>query len=75
MKFAIRVEEILGRTVIVNAENLDEAIEKAEEAAEDGTLLLDGIEDYCEREIKPSDVFGSVVVPEDRDVSYYEHLD
>ena len=32
------------------------------------------IEDFVGREVKPSDVFKGGIVPEGRDVSYYEHL-
>ena len=74
MKYAIRVEETIGRTIIVEAENLDDAIEIVEDAANNDKILLDGIEDFVGREVKPSDVFEGGVVPDDRDVSYYEHL-
>ena len=74
MKYAIRVEEIIGRTIIVEAENLDDAIEMVEDAANNDVILLDGMEDFLEREVKPSDVFEGGVVPDGRDVSYYEHL-
>lgn len=74
MKYAIRVEETIGRTIIVEAENLDDAIKKVENAANNDVILLDGIEDFVEREIKPSDVFEGGIVPNGRDVSYYEHL-
>ena len=75
MKFAIRVEEIIGRTIIVKAEDLIEAIEKVEEAVSNGTILLDGIEDFCERNVCPSGTFGDGVVPDGVDVSWYEHLE
>lgn len=74
MKYAIRVEEIIGRTIIVEAENLDDAIEMVEDAANNDVILLDGMEDFLEREVKPSDVFEGGVVPDGRDVSFYEHL-
>ena len=74
MKFAIRIEEVIGRTVIVEAENLEVAIKKVEEAADNGEFLLDDVEDFVSREVKPSDVFENGIVPEDRDVSYYEHI-
>ena len=74
MKYAIRVEETIGRTIIVEAENLDDAIEMVENAANNDVILLDGIEDFVGREVKPSDVFEGGIVPDGRDVSYYEHL-
>lgn len=74
MKYAIRVEEVIGRTVIVEADDLIEAIETVEAAASNGDLLLNGAEDFVERKVEPSDIFKDGIVPPDRDVSYYEHL-
>lgn len=74
MKFAIRVEEIIGRTVIVEAEDIEEAIERVEEACNNDEIFLDGIEDFVERNVYPSNNFENGIVPEDRDVSFYEHL-
>lgn len=74
MKFAIRIEEIIGRTVIVEAEDLYEAIEKVENAANDDELILDGMEDFLERNVRPSDNFKNGIVPDGTDVSFYEHL-
>lgn len=74
MKFAIRVEEIIGRTVIVEAEDIEEAIERVEEACNNDEIFLDGIEDFVERNVHPSNSFENGIVPEDRDVSFYEHL-
>lgn len=74
MKFAIRVEEILGRTVIVEAEDIEEAIERVEEACNNDKIFLDGMDDFVERNVYPSDNFKNGIVPEDRDVSFYEHL-
>lgn len=74
MKFAIRVEEIIGKTVIVEAEDIEEAIERVEEACNNDEIFLDGIEDFVERNVYPSNNFKNGVVPEDRYVSFYEHL-
>ena len=74
MKFAVRIEEVIGRTIIVEAEDIVEAIEIIEEAANNGDIMLDGIEDFQGREIFPSKMFENGIVPEGRDVSYYEHL-
>lgn len=74
MKYAIRIEETIGRTIIVEAENLDDAIEKVENAANNDDILLDRIEDFVEREVKPSDVFEGGIVPDGSDVSSYDHL-
>ena len=74
MKFAIRVEEVIGRTIIVEADDLEEAIEKVEEAANNDEIFLDGIEDFVERIVKPSDNFKDGIVPDGTNVSFYEHL-
>lgn len=72
--YAIRIEEVLGRTVIVAAESLTEAIEKVEAAVDDERIVLD-YEDYCDREIKPSDVFEGGLVRGEDNVSYYDKLE
>lgn len=74
MKFAIRVEEVIGRTIIVEAEDVEEAIERVEAACNSDDIFLDGMEDFVERNVRPSDLFEGGVVPVGRDVSYYEHL-
>jgi hypothetical protein len=74
MKFAIRVEEVIGRTIIVEAEDIEEAIERVEEACNNDEIFLDGIEDFVERNVYPSDNFKNGIVPDGRDVSFYEHL-
>ena len=53
MKFAIRIEEVIGKTVIVEAENLEVAIKKVEEAADNGEFLFDEAEDFVSRKIRP----------------------
>lgn len=74
MKYAIRIEEIIAKTVIVEADDLDEAIEKVEAACNDDIIFLDGIEDFVERNVFPSEYFKNGIVSNERDVSYYEHL-
>lgn len=74
MKFAIRIEEIIGRTIIVEAEDLEQATERVEEACNNDEIFLDGIEDFVERKVYPSDNFTNGIVPEGKDVSFYEHL-
>lgn len=49
-KYGISVREILKRTVIVEAENLEEAIQKVEDAVERDEIILD-VDDYDDREI------------------------
>lgn len=74
-RYAISVREILKRTVIVEAENIEEAIHKVEEAVEHDEIILD-VDDYDDREVIPSEYFGNGTgeVPDDEDVSYYWHL-
>lgn len=74
MKFAIRVEEILARTVIVESADIEDALEKLDEACNSENFLLDGVEDFFERKIFPSDRYENGIVPEGADVSFYEHL-
>ena len=50
-KYGISVREILKRTVIVEAENIEEAIQKVEEAVERDEIILN-VDDYDDREIK-----------------------
>ena len=52
-KFAIRITETLARTVIVDSDDLDEAIQKVEKAVSDDKIILTS-DDYDEREIFPA---------------------
>lgn len=72
-QFGISVREILKRTVIVEAENLEEAIQMVEAAVEREEIILD-VDDYNEREIVPSEYFEGGKVPEGKDVSFYWHI-
>lgn len=72
-KYGISVREILKRTVIVEAENLDEAIQKVEKAVEREEIILD-VDDYDDREIIPSEYWNGGKVPEGEDVSFYWHI-
>lgn len=72
-RYGISVREILKRTVIVEAENIEEAIQKVEEAVECDEILLD-IDDYDDREIIPSEYWGDGEIPEGEDVSFYCHI-
>jgi len=75
-RYGISVREILKRTVIVEAENLQEAIQKVKDAVERDEIILD-VDDYDDREIVPSEYFGNGTgeIPDDEDVSYYWQLD
>lgn len=72
-QYGISVREILKRTIIVEAENLDEAIQKVEDAVERDEIILD-VDDYDDREIVPSEYFECGKIPEGEDVSFYWHL-
>lgn len=72
-QYGISVREILKRTVIVEAENLKEAIRKVEEAVEREEIILD-VDDYDDREIVPSEYFEGGKVPDGKDVSFYWHI-
>ncbi len=72
-RYGIRVREILKRTVIVEAENIEEAITKVEEVVEREVIILD-VDDYDDREIVPSEYFEGGKVPEGEDVSFYWHI-
>jgi len=72
-EYAIRVEQLLRRTIIVRSNSLEEAIDTITTAVENNEIILDGIDDFSEQNIKPSELFDGGVVPKNRDVSYYEH--
>lgn len=73
-RYAIKVEEILAKTIIVdNANSIEEAMNQVEEA--NITLVC---EDYCCRNLRPSEYFhdNEIVglVPDDANADYYEHI-
>ena len=72
-QYGISVSEILKRTVIIDAESLEEAIQKVENAVERDEIILD-VDDYDGREIVPSEYFEDGKVPEGKDVSFYWHI-
>ena len=73
-KFAIKIKETLARTVIVEAENIDEAIQKVTDAYEAGKIILDS-DDYDDTVcIEPSEYFNGGKIT-DEDVNYYWHLE
>lgn len=69
-RYGISVREILKRTVIVEAENLEEAIKKVEDAVERDEIILD-VDDYDDREIVPSEYWDGGKIPDSEDVSFY----
>lgn len=72
-KYAVRVEEILAKTIIVEASSYDEARDKVSEAYHEGRIELDcGC--FYDVEFEYS-YWEDNVIPDNCDVSYYEHLD
>lgn len=71
-KFAIRVEETLGRTLIVDAENLEEAIDQVSEAYKNCEIILTA-EDFEDKDIHAAEWAKDGLVTKE-DVSFYEHL-
>ena len=72
-QYGISVREILNRIVIVDAENLEEAIQMVEAAVERKEIILNA-DDYDDREIIPSEYWDDGKVPEDEDVRFYWHI-
>lgn len=72
-QYGISVREILKRTVIAEAESLEEAIQKVEEAVECDEIVLD-VDDYNDREIIPAEYWEDGKVPEGEDVSFFWHI-
>ena len=72
-QFGISVREILTRTVIVEAENLEDAIQKVQDAIKREEIILD-VDDCGSREIVPSENFHDGKVPDGKDVSFYWHI-
>lgn len=74
IKYGISVRESLHKTVIVEANNIEEAIIKVEKAVERGEIILD-VDDYVGCDIFPSEYWEDGIVPEDENVNYYWHLE
>lgn len=72
-KYGISVIEFLKKTVIVEAEDLDEAISRVEDEVEKGNIILTD-DDYSDRGIVPSKYWDGGRVPEGADVGYYWHI-
>ena len=72
-KFAVRIEEVYGKTVIVEAENIEEAKDMANEAYFKGTISLD-FDNISAYTLKESCEFPNGIVPDGADISYYEIL-
>ena len=71
-KYAIRVEEVLGKTIVVEADNVLEAVNKVEDAVISGEVVLD-YNDYYDRLIYAASGFKNGLI-NDEDVSHYQHI-
>ena len=69
-QYGISVREILKRTVIVEAESFEEAMQKVIAAVERDEIILEA-DDYEDREIVPSEYWDDGKVPDGEDVSFY----
>lgn len=68
MKFVMKVTETLSRTVVVDANDQDDAISKVEQAYENGDIVLD-YNDYDEYDI------SEVRIASPEDAKWYEELE
>lgn len=73
-RYAIKVQEVLKRTVIVNAGSIDEALQLVQNAVDRDEILL-GIDDFDCRKIEPSDYFLNGEISDHKDVSHFWHLE
>ena len=60
-KYAIRVEEVLGKTIVVEADNVLEAVNKVEDAVISGEVVLD-YNDYYDRLIYAASGFKNGII-------------
>lgn len=68
MKYLVRVAETLARTVIVEANSMEEAEDKVDQAYDDGQIVLD-YDDFSEYEIEVRKEAT------DNESTYYETLE
>lgn len=73
-RYGITIREILERTVIVEADNLWEAIPKVDDAVKRGEIILNA-DDFDTREIVPSDIWNGEKILDEEDISLYQHLE
>ena len=65
-KYAMRIIETLSRTVIVDADDLDEATDKARSAYDSNEVILEA-DDFEKCEIIPASWTKNGIVPDGRD--------
>lgn len=64
MKYAVKIREVLERTVVVDTDNFDEAVETVSDAYSRSEVILDA-EDFTEVEFIESETFGKNPIAED----------
>lgn len=72
-RYGISVKEILKKTIIVEAKNKKEAIERVEDAIWRSEIILDA-DDFDERVVSTSEYWVNVEIPDGEDISCYEQL-
>ena len=65
--YAITIRETISRTVIVEAEDLTEAVQRTEDAVNDGTICLN-CEDCFNREVDAADWSKDGIIPKESNV-------
>jgi len=70
--YAITVKEVLERTVCVEAEDLDEAIDKVESAYRNEDIVLEAEDFYGDTEFIPSCYAGENGVVPKKDLEFYK---
>ena len=73
MEYAINIKETLSRTIIVEADDLCEALQNVEDAANEGRINL-SCDDSFDRDITPAEWTHEGVIPDGSNTDYYEHL-
>ena len=73
MEYAINIKETLSRTIIVEADDLCEALQNVEDAANEGRINLT-CDDSFDRDITPAEWTHEGVIPDGSNTDYYEHL-
>ena len=72
-KYAMRIIETLSRTVIVDADDLDEATDKARSAYDSNEVILEA-DDFEKCEIIPASWTKNGIVPDGRDTKFFTHI-
>lgn len=65
-KYAVRVVETLARTVIVEADDFNDAVQKAIDAHSEAEIVLDA-DDFDDSYFVPSETFGEDAIDENDD--------